>query len=123
ADLARERLVSAEQKLLAGLAARVKGAGHLRAAEGTVVEQAAVFAGKRNTLRDALVDDVHADLREAVDIRFAGAEIAAFDGVVEKAVNGIAVVGIILGGIDAALRGDAVRAARAVLEAEALHFV
>ena len=64
-----------------------------------------------------------ADLREAVDVRFARAEIAAFDGVVEKAVNAVAVVLVILGGVDAALRGDAVRAAGAVLEAEALHLV
>ena len=46
------------QQLLAGLAAGVEGAGDLYAAEGAVVEQAAVLAGERDALRDALVDDV-----------------------------------------------------------------
>src|SRR6185437_16776289 len=48
---------------------------------------------------------------------------AAFDGIVEKPVNGVAVVRVVFGGIDAALRSDAVRAAGAVLEAEAFNFV
>ena len=53
-----ERLIGAEQELLAGLAAGVERARHLRAAEGAVVEQAAVFARERHALGDALVDDV-----------------------------------------------------------------
>ena len=57
-DLALEGLVGADQQLLAGLAAGVEGAGDLHAAEGAVVEQAAVLAGERDALRDALVDDV-----------------------------------------------------------------
>jgi hypothetical protein len=55
-------LVGAEQELLAGLAAGVERAAHLRAAERAVGEQAAVLAGERHALGDALVDDVHADL-------------------------------------------------------------
>ena len=84
---------------------------------------AAVLARERHALRDALIDDVDADLRQAVDVGFAGAEVAAFDGVVEEAVNAVAVVLIILGGVDAALRGDGVRAAGRILEAEALYVV
>jgi hypothetical protein len=57
-DLARQGAVGAEEELLAGLAAGVEGAGYLGAAEGTVGEQAAVFAGEGHTLRGALVDDV-----------------------------------------------------------------
>ena len=57
-DLAAKRLISAEQKLLAGLAARIKRARNLRAAERTIGQQAAVFARERHALRDALVDDV-----------------------------------------------------------------
>ncbi len=123
ADLALQRLVGAQQQLLAGLAARVEGARNLRAAEGAVVEHAAVFAREGHALRHALVDDVDADLRQAVDVGFARAEIAAFHGVVEEAVDAVAIVVIILGGVDAALRGDGVRAARGILEAEALHVV
>ena len=123
ADLAAERLVGAEQQLLAGLAAGVEGARDLRAAEGAVGQQAAVFAGERHALGDALVDDVDADLGQAIDVGLAGAEVAALDGVVEEAVDAVAVVLVILGGVDAALGGDAVGAARAVLEAEALDLV
>ena len=56
-DLAAERLISAEQELLAGLAAGVKSARDLRAAERAVGEQPAVFARKRHALLDALIDD------------------------------------------------------------------
>ena len=123
ADLPLERLVGAEQQLLAGLAARVERARDLRAAERAVGEQAAVLARERHALRHALVDDVDADLRQAVDVGLARAEVAAFDRVVEQAVDAVAVVLVVLRGVDAALRGDAVRAARRVLEAEALHLV
>src|SRR5271157_2045817 len=122
-DLAFEGLVGAEKELLAGLAAGVEGAGNLRAAERAVVEETAVLASEGDALCNALVDDVDADLREAVDVGFAGAEVAALDGVVEEAVNAVAIIVIILGGVDAALRGDGVSAARAVLIAKALDVV
>ena len=122
-DLAAERLVGAEEKLLAGLAARVKGARNLRAAEGTIREEPAVFARERHTLLDALVDDEVTDFREPIDVGFARAEIAALDRVVEQAENAVAIVLIIFRGVDAALGGDAVGAARAVLVTEALHVV
>ena len=57
-DLTLERLVGAQQQLLAGLAAGVKRALDLHSAEGARREQPAVFAGKRHALGDALVDDV-----------------------------------------------------------------
>jgi len=109
--------------LLAGLAAGIERARNLRAAEGAVVEIAAIFARERNALRDAVVDDLVADFGKAVDVGLARAEIAALDGVVEEAIDGVAVVGIVLGGIDAALRGNGVRAARAVGIGEGLDFV
>ncbi len=123
ADLTLECLVGSEKELLAGLSASVKRARDLRAAEGAVVEQASVFAGERYALSDALVDDVYADLRETVDIGFAGTEIATLNGVVEEAVNAIAIVVVILGGVDATLRSDGMRAAWAVLKAEAVDVV
>ena len=46
--LAHQRLVGAEQQLLTGLAARIEGSRHLRAAERSVVEQAAVFTSERH---------------------------------------------------------------------------
>ena len=123
AHLPFQRLVGAQQQLLPGLAARVEGARYLRAAEAAVVQVARVFAGERHALRHALVDDVHRNLRQPVDVGFARAEIAALDRVVEQAVDAVAVVVVVLGGVDAALRGDRVRAPRRILEAEALDVV
>ena len=57
-DLLLERLVGAEQQLLAGLPARVERPRHLRAAERAVGQQAAVLPRERHALRHALVDDV-----------------------------------------------------------------
>ena len=74
ADLPLERLVGAQQELLAGLAAGVEGSRDLGAAEGAVVEQAAVLACERDAQGHALVDDVHRDLGEPVDVGLARAE-------------------------------------------------
>ena len=122
-DLAFERLVGAEQQLLAGLAAGVERARDLRAAERAVGKGAAVFAGEGNSLGYTLIDDVDAVLRQAVDVGLAGAEVSAFDGVVEEAVDAVAVILIVLGGVDAALGSDGVRAAGRILKAEALDLV
>ena len=121
--LALECLVGADQQLLAGLAAGVEGAGDLHAAEGAVVEQAAVLAGERDALGDALVDDVQAHLGQAVDVGLARAVVAALDGVVEEAVDRVAVALVVLGGVDAALGRDRVGPTRGVLVAEGLHHV
>src|SRR6185369_785502 len=60
---------------------------------------------------------------EPVDVGLACAEVAALHRVVEQPVNTVAVVLVVLRGVDAALGRDAVGAARAVLEAEALNVV
>ena len=123
ADLLFKRGIRAEQKLLAGLAARVESAADLRAAERAVCEHPAVLAGERHALRHALVYNVAADFRQSVDVRLARAEVAALYGIVEEAVNAVAVVLVVLGGVDAALRGNGMRAAGAVLIAEALDII
>ena len=118
-DLPAERPVSSEQELLAGLAARVEGTRHLRSAERAVGQKPAVLARERHPLRHALVDDQVGDLGQPVDVGLARAVVAALDGVVEQPEDAVAVVGVILGGVDAALRGDAVRAPGAVLQTQA----
>jgi len=123
AGLLHEGRVGAEEQLLTGLAAGVERAGNLRAAEGAVGEEAAVFAGEGHALRGALVDDVDRDFGEAMDVGLAGAVVAALHGVVEEAVNAVAVVLVVLGGVDATLRGDGVRAAGRIVQHEALHLV
>src|SRR5260370_18595789 len=105
-NLTAKRLVTAEQKLLSGLSGRVKGSGNLRAAERAISKQAAILARKRDSLRDALIDDVRAHFGEPVNVCFTRAEIAAFDRVVEQAINTVAVVLIIFRCIDSTLCGD-----------------
>ena len=122
-DHARQRGVRAEQQLLAGLAAGIERAAHLGAAERAVGEQAAVFTGERHALGHALVDDVDGHLGETVNVGLARTVVAALDRVVEQPVNRVAVVLVILRGVDASLRGDGVRAPRAVVEHEVLHLV
>lgn len=117
-DLPAEGLVGAQQELLARLAAGVEGPRHLYAAERTRVEQPAVLPREGHALGDALVDDLDRDLREPVHVGLPGPEVAALDGVVEQAVDGVAVVAVVLRRVDAALRGDGVGAARGVLVAE-----
>ena len=116
-------LVGAQQELLARLAACVEGALELGAAEGAVVQQAAVFTAEGNALGHALVNDVGGNFRQAVDVGFTGAEVAALHGVIEQAVDGVAVVLVVLGRVDAALGRNGVGAAGAVLVAEALDVV
>ena len=101
--------------MLAGLAAGIECSRNLRAAKGAIGKETAVLARERNPLRNALVDDQGADLGEAINIRFAGAKVPAFDRVIEKPVNAVAVVLIVLRGVDSALGGDGMGAARAIL--------
>ncbi len=118
-----ERLVRAEQKLLPGLASRIECTRDLSATKGPVRERAAVFPRKRHALRHTLIDDMYADLREAIDICLASAEVAALYGVVKQPVDTVAIVLIILGRVDAALRCNRVSAARRILETKAAHLV
>ena len=122
-DFLVQSRVSTEQELLTRLAASIKRAAHLSAAEGAVRQHAAVFAGKGHALRHALVDDVHADLGQTMHVGLASAEVAAFDRVIKEAMHAIAVVLVVLRRIDAALGRDGVRTTGGILEAEALHLV
>ena len=122
-NFAHQAAISAEEELLACLTASIEGTGDEDATEGAVGQGAAVFTGKRDALCDALVDDVGAVLSEAVDVGFTGAEVAAFDGVVEQAPRAIAVVLVVFGGIDTALCGDTVGASWAIVEGKAVDIV
>ena len=56
-NLTTQSGVCAQQKLLTGLAFGIKCSRDLHPTEAAVVEQAAIFAGKRNPLGHALVND------------------------------------------------------------------
>ena len=55
-----------------------------------------------------------------VDVRLSGSEVSPFDGVVEEPIDAVAVVLIVLGGVNSTLGGNRVRPARAVLVTETL---
>src|SRR4029453_1613716 len=122
-DLALQCLIGAKQQLLPRLAARIERPLDLHAAEGSRLEQAAVIAREGHALGHALIDDVHAHLRQAVGVCLAGAEVTAFHGVVEEAEDAVAVVPVVLGCVDSALGCDGVSAAGSVVEREALHVI
>ena len=122
-DFLFESLIASDEQLLTGLAAGVKGARNLSATERAVVKQTAVFAGKGHALRDALIDDRVRHFGKAIDIRLARAEVTTLDGVVKQTAHRVAIVAIVFRGIDATLRSDRVRAARAVLIAKAFHLI
>src|SRR3712207_3367864 len=119
----RSARVAAVEQLRAGVPPGVEGGGPLRAPECPVSQPPAVLAGEGHALGHALVDDVDADLGEAVHVVLARAEVPALDRVVEQPVHAVAVVAVVLRGIDTALRRDAVRATRAVLVPERLDLV
>ena len=102
-DLASQGLVGTDQKLLAGLATGEEGTGDLGAAERAVVEVSGVIATEGNALGDTLVDDVVRHLGQTPDVGFAGAEVAALDGIVEQTINGVTVIRIVFSRVDPAL--------------------
>ncbi len=122
-DLPFQGLVSADQQLLARLSGGIKSPLNLNPAEGPVAQQAAVFAGERHSLSDALVDDIGADLGQPMNIGFPGPIVPALDGIIEQAEGAVAVILVILGGINASLRRDAVRPSGGILEAKCFYFI
>ena len=118
-----ERRVGTEQKLLSGLAPCVESAGDLGTTERPVVEKATVFAGERDTLSRALVDDVHRDLGQAMHVGLAGAIIASLDGIVEQSMHRITVVLVILRCVDTSLSGHRMGATGGIVEHEVVHLV
>ena len=119
--LPHQRLIGAVQQLLSGLAAGVEGATHQGPPEAAGGQAAAVFAGERHPLGDALVNDAAADFRQPLAAGFPGPEVAAFQGVGEQAADAVAIHGRGPGCIDAALGRHRVRAPRAVVEAQHRH--
>ena len=70
-----------------------------------------------------MVNDVVAHFGQTIYVGFAAAIITALDGVVEKTVDGVIVVLIVLGGIDTSLGCDRVGAAGRVADTENLYVV
>ena len=74
-------------------------------------------------MRDALIDDVDRNFSQAMHVRFTRTIVATLQRVIEKSIHAIAVVLIILRGIDATLSRDRMRTARAIVKNETLNLV
>ena len=109
--------------MLACLAACVERTGYLHTTKGAVFEEASVFTCEGDALSYTLIYDIGRAFGEAVHVCFAGAVVATFDCIVEETVYTIAVILIILSGVDTSLCCDAMRAAWAVMERKALDVI
>ncbi len=98
------------QKLLARGGAGEGGAVEERASEAAEVEQSFGSAIERHAHAVEQIDDAGSGFAHGLDRRLVGQEVAAINGVVEMLPGGIAFALQILGGVDAALGADGVRA-------------
>ena len=96
--------------MLAGGGAGKGGAVVERAAKAAEVEQALGRAIEGHAHAVEQVDDSRRGLAHGLDRRLVGQKVAAVDGVVEVLPGGVALALQVLGGVDAALRADRVRA-------------
>ena len=108
--VAAHLLVERVEQLLAGGGAGKGGAVVERAAEAAEVEQPFGGAIEGHAHAVQQIDDRRSGLAHGLDRRLVGQKVAAVDGVVEVLVGGVALALQVLGGVDAALRADRVRA-------------
>ncbi len=111
-NLTVEGSISTEKELLSGLSAGVEGTANLRTSERAVGEKSAVFPCKRNTLCDALVNDIVADLGKTVNVCLACTIVSSLDCVLEETVDRVVVVLVVLGSVDTTLCRDRVGTTR-----------
>ncbi len=108
--VAADLLVERVEELLAGGGAGEGGAVVEGATEAAEVEQAFGGAVEGDAHAVEQIDDAGRGLAHGLDGRLVGEEVAAVDGVVEVLDGGVAFALEVLGGVDAALRADRVRA-------------
>ncbi len=107
---AADLLVERVEELLAGGGARERGAVVERPAEPPEVEQSLGGAVEHHPHAVEHINDARRGLGHVAHRRLAGQEVAAEDGVVEMLPGGVALALEVLGGVDASLRADGVRA-------------
>ena len=112
-----------QKQLLTRLTPSIERTRDQRPSKRPVCQQTAVLSRERHPLRNTLINNVVADLRETINILFSTAEIPSLNRVVEKSVDRVAIVGVVFGGVDSSLGGDAVRTARAVVKTETVDLV
>src|SRR4029077_12152361 len=98
------------EKLLAGSSSGERGAIVERAAEAAEIEQTFGRAIDRTAHPFEQIDDARSCVAHGFYRRLVGEEVAAVDGVVEVLPRGIAFALQVLGGVDASLGANRVRA-------------
>ena len=122
-NLTVESGVCTEKELLSCLTAGIERTAHLSTAERTVCKHSAILPGKRNALGDTLVDDVAAYFSKTIDICLAAAIVTSLDGLIEKTVDRVIVILVVLRSIDTTLCSDRMCTTRGITDAEHLHIV
>ncbi len=108
--VAANLLVERVEKLLSGGGAGEGSAVVERAAEAAEIEQSFRSAVEGHAHAVEQIDDARGGFAHGLDRRLVGQEVSAVDGVVKMLPGGIAFTLEILGGVDAALSADRVRA-------------
>src|SRR6266446_9758832 len=108
--VAADLLVERVEKLLAGGCSGERGTVVEGAAEAAKVEQTFGRAIERNAHAVEQIDNAGRGVAHGFDRRLVGEEVASVDGVVEVLPGGIAFAFQVLGGVDASLRANRVRA-------------
>src|SRR5208337_2396193 len=108
--VAADLLVERVEKLLTGGCSGEGGAVKKRAAEAAEIEQSFGRAIEGNADAIEQIDDAGSSLAHGLDRRLVGEKVATVDGVVEMDPGGIAFAFQVLGGVNATLRANRVRA-------------
>ena len=87
---------------------------YLHTTERTVGEISAILSCKRNSLRNALVNDSGADFSKTIDVSLSTTIVTTLDGIVEKTVDRVIVILVVLRSIDTTLCCNRVRTTRFV---------
>jgi hypothetical protein len=86
-NLFGESLVGSYEQLLSSLASGIKGSADLSATKRTIIKEATILSGERDSLSDALVNDVAAHFGKPVHISLTRPKIPPFHGIVKQPMN------------------------------------
>src|SRR5262249_10950237 len=101
----------------------IKRTRDLSSAERSVCQETAVFAREWHSLSHTLINNIDADLRQAIDVCFPGPKISSLDRVVKEAVDAVTIIFIVLPSIESPLGGNGVSPTGTAMETKALNLV
>ena len=120
-NLTAQRAIGTQQQLLTGLTFGVECTAYLSTTERTVGQHTAILTSKGNTLSDALVDNVIADLCQTINVGLTSTVVTTLHSIIEQAIDRVTIVLIALGSVDTTLGSDRVSTTGRVLNAQVDH--